>query len=111
MVLGAWDFHFASRKEFPCPRGSRLIISEDGTGHEEAIVNPVELEDIKKRGWNQCRILAKGNSFQFHINGKLSSAFVDGVDKGRLESGFIALQLHDKGMAVQFKDILLKRIR
>ena len=111
MVLGAWDFHFASRKEFPCPRGTRLIISEDGTGHQEAIVDHVELEDIKKRGWNQCSILAKGNSFQFLVNGKLSSEFVDGVDKGRLESGFIALQLHDKGMAVQFKDILLKRIR
>ena len=109
MVLGAWDFHFATRKEFPCPRGTRLVISEDGTGHQEAIDDHVALEDIKIRDWNQCRILAKGNSFQFFINGKLSSEFVDGLDDGRLEGGLIALQLHDKGMAVQFRDILLKR--
>lgn len=109
MVLGAWDFHFASRKEFPCPRGTRLVISEDGSVDHEVIDDHVVLDDIKTRNWNQCHILANGNRFQFLINGKLSSEFVDGIDEGRLESGFIALQLHDKGMVVQFKDILLKR--
>ncbi len=29
-ILGAWDFHFASRKEPPCRRGTRLIIDQHG---------------------------------------------------------------------------------
>ncbi len=108
-ILGAWDFHFATRKEFPYERGTRLVIDEHGAGRPERIENHVELGDIKKRDWNRCHILAKGNHFRFFINGMLSSEFIDGIGEGRLESGLIALQLHDKGTVVEFKDILLKR--
>ena len=31
--------------------------------------------------------------------------------EGRLDSGLIALQIHEKGTMVQFKDILLKQLR
>lgn len=109
-VLGAWDFHFATREEFPCERGTRLVIDEDGNGHHYPIKNHVTLDDIKKRSWNQCHIIAKGNHFQFFINGKLSSEFTDGLEEGRLESGFIGFQLHDKGMVVEFQDVLLKHL-
>ena len=108
-ILGAWDFHFATRQEFPCERGTSLVITENGTASWERLESPVALEDIRKRDWNHCQIVARRNHFQFMINGKLSSEFVDGVSEGGLESGFIALQLHDKGTIVQFKDILLKR--
>jgi hypothetical protein len=108
-ILGAWDFHFATRKEFPCERGTRLVIDEAGLGHHETIENHVTLNDIKKRDWNEAHIIAAGNRFQFFINGKPASEFTDGIREGRIESGFIALQLHDKGMVVEFKDIQLKR--
>ena len=108
-ILGAWDFHFAARWEFPCPRGTRLVIDNHGAGHPERIEKHVAVDDIKRRDWNRCHILAKGNRFRFFINGMLSSEFVDGIEEGSLDSGFIALQLHDKGTVVQFKDILLKR--
>ncbi len=108
-ILGAWDFHFAARKEFPCARGARLVIREDGTSHEETIEDHVGLDDIKKRDWNRSHILASGNHFQFFINGKLSSEFFDGIGAGRLESGFVALQLHNEGTVVQFKNLLLER--
>ena len=110
-ILGAWDFHFATRSEFPCERGTRLIISEDGTAHAEKLENHVRLVDIKRRDWNRCHILATSNRFQFSINGVLSSEFVDGIGEGRLDSGLIALQIHEKGTTVQFKDILLKQLR
>jgi hypothetical protein len=108
-VLGAWDFHFAKRKEFPCKRGSSLVIDGEGKGHHSAIKDAVTLDDIKKRDWNECRVVAKGNHLQLFINGKLSSEFTDGIKEGQLESGFIGLQLHDKGMIVDFKEILLKK--
>lgn len=109
-ILGAWDFHFATRKEFPCPRGTRLLIDESGAGHSEPIDNPLQLAEIRERDWNHCLVIAKGNRFQFFINGKLSSEFTDGIDQGRLDSGAIALQIHEKGTEIAFRDILLKRL-
>ncbi len=110
-VLGAWDFHFgkATRREPPCPRGTRLLIDEDGKLHSERIENGVTLGDIKERDWNEGHIIVQGDRFQFFINGKLASEFTDNIKQGRLESGSIGLQLHDEGMVVQFKDVFLKK--
>ena len=110
-VLGAWDFHFATQNEFPCERGTRLIINRNGTAHSENLENHVRLADIKRRDWNRCHIVARGNRFRFSINGIPSSEFVDGIREGRLDSGLIGLQIHERGTIVQFMDILLKQIR
>lgn len=110
-ILGAWDFHFATRLEYPCERGTRLIIDETGNARHQRIQDSVRLEDIRERDWNHCRIRAQGDRFQFFINRKLSSEFIDGIGEGRLESGSIALQLHDDSTIVQFKGVLLKHLR
>lgn len=109
-ILGAWDFHFATRKEHPCPRGTRLVIGEDGkSATSDKIANGLTLSDIRPRDWNDVRIVARGNHFQFFINGKLASEFTDNAKTGRLDHGGIGLQIHDKGMRVEFKEIQLKR--
>ena len=108
-ILGAWDFHFASRQEYPCPRGTRLVIHADGTARSTTIERAVQTGDIQVRDWNQCLIRARGNHFQFFINGRLSSEFTDGVSQGRLESGLLAFQLHDDRTIVEFREILLRR--
>lgn len=112
-VLGAWDFHFGrdTRKEHGCPRGTSLIIDADDKGHALPAFNPVTLSDLHKRGWNKGHIIAKGNHLKFLINGKLASEFTDNLSQDRrLNSGFIGLQLHDKGMVVQFKDVFLRKL-
>ena len=110
-VLGAWDFHFGKgmRKEFPCPRGTSLVIDENEKGHQRKIDKPIQVNEIKKDDWNTCRIVAKGNYFQFYINGKLASEFLDKLEGKQLRKGFLGLQLHDKGMIVEFKDLFLKK--
>lgn len=110
-ILGAWDFHFGKgmRKEFPCPRGTSLLIDENEKGHQRKIDNPIQVNEIKKGDWNTCRIVAKGNYFQFFINGKLASEFTDKLEGKQLRKGFIGLQLHDKGMVVEYKDLFLKK--
>ncbi len=110
-ILGAWDFHFAKRKEHPCERGTRLRIDENEEAHTEEIANAISLSDIRPRQWNQVRIVARGNHFQFFINGKLSSEFTDNAKQGQLDKGAIALQIHDKGMSVEFKDVRLRRLK
>jgi len=111
-VLGAWDFHFGrgGRKEFPCPRGTRLVIAEDGSGQHTDLKDAIRDEDIKKHDWNDCRIVANGREFELHLNGKLSSAFTDQMKEGHLERGHIGLQLHDPGMRVEFKDVTLIKL-
>ena len=108
-ILGAWDFHFARRKEYPCPRGTRLIIDEDGKPHSSSIRGALTVADIRPHQWNDVHIIARGNHFQFFINGKPASQFTDNAKRGRLDHGAIGLQIHDKGTKVEFKDIRLKR--
>ncbi|MEA3368134.1 MAG: DUF1080 domain-containing protein [Planctomycetota bacterium] len=108
-ILGAWDFHFAKRKEYPCRRGTRLVIDEEGKPHASTIRGALTAADVRPRQWNDVRIVARGNHFQFFINGKLASEFTDNAKRGRLDQGAIGLQIHDKGMRVEFKDLGLKR--
>jgi len=108
-ILGAWDFHFAKRREYPCKRGKRLIIDADGKTHYTKIDNALAKKDINKHQWNEIHIIARGNNFQFFINGKCASEFTDNF-KDSLKQGAIGLQIHDKGMKVKFKDIRLKRL-
>ena len=108
-ILGAWDFHFAKRREYPCPRGTRLIIDEDGKPHHSRISGALTAADVRKGQWNEIHIIARGRQCQFLINGKIASEFIDNVEGGHLKRGGIGLQIHDKGTKVEFKDIRLKR--
>ena len=109
-ILGAWDFHFAKRKEYPCNRGTRLVIDPDGKPRSSTIRGAITLAEIRRHEWNDVRIIARGNHFQFFINGKPASEFTDNAKHGRLDHGSIGLQIHDKGMTVEFKDIRLKQL-
>ena len=109
-ILGAWDFHFARRKEYPCKRGTRLVIDQHGKTHSSTIRGALTAADVRPHQWNDVRIIARGRRFQFFINGKLASEFTDNARQGRLDQGAIGLQIHDKGMRVEFKDIRLKRL-
>jgi hypothetical protein len=108
-ILGAWDFHFSERKEYPCERGARLVIDPDGQTHCSVIPDALEMKDVHKHQWNEIHIIARGNNFRFLINGKPASEFTDNF-KDALKEGAIGLQIHDKGMKVEFKDIQLKRL-
>ena len=88
----------------------RLLIEQDGQGRLEPLEGHIQVGDIAVRGWNSCRIVARGDHLQFFINGLLSSELIDRGDAGRLNRGLVALQIHDKGTVVQFRDILLRRL-
>jgi Domain of Unknown Function (DUF1080) len=64
------------------------------------------LAAIQPGGWNEYRIVAKGNHLQHFINGKLTVEVTDETAEGA-KSGILALQLHQGApMKVQFKDII-----
>ena len=111
-ILGAWDFHFGkdTRKEHPCLRGTSLNIDESGEGQSSQLEGAVTLDDIHKSDWNQAHVVASGNHLQFYVNGKLASEFTDNYRDGGLRSGMIGLQLHDKDMIVEFREVFLKTL-
>lgn len=62
---------------------------------------------INKDGWNEYRIVAKGNHIQQFINGKLTVDVTDETAEAA-KSGVIAFQLHaGPPMQVEFKEIFL----
>ena len=109
-VLGAWDFHFARRQELPCPRGTNLVIAKDGSWTSEKLDDAIMKKDIRKRDWNSVRIIARGKRLQFFINDKPAAEFTDHKPE-RLKKGIIGLQIHDKGMHVEFRRMKLKRFK
>lgn len=108
-VLGAWDFHFAKRDEYDCKRGTRLVINEDGSTKSEKIQDGLTTADINKHAWNHLHIVADHRKLSFSINGKVASEFTDNKPEW-LKEGIIALQIHDKGMIVEFKDLWIKQL-
>lgn len=111
-ILGAWDFHTPGRTEHACFRGDRLVIDENDKPTVTRIQGAVTKEDIRKGDWNRVHVIARGNNFQYFINGKPASEFTEHLSKEkRLHSGMIQLQLHDPGMIVHFKDIRLKILK
>lgn len=108
-VLGAWDFHTPGRKEHGVPRGQRLHIDV----HDRATYTPLPLDPPLVRkdrgGWNDVRIVAQGNRFDYYLNGTLSATFKEHLPAElRLKSGRIQLQVHDPDMLVQFRAIRIR---
>jgi hypothetical protein len=65
---------------------------------------------IKKGGWNEIHIIAKGNKMQHFINGVLMSETIDEDATSSKASGVIGLQVHVMPkMKVEYKNIYIKQ--
>jgi putative heme-binding domain-containing protein len=95
-------------------RGESVVWNADG---ERSIAGKLgdatEIQArIKKDGWNDLVIVARGSRLQHFINGALTVEVVDDARGKRLDSGILALQLHaGEPMTVQIKDVRLKPLR
>jgi hypothetical protein len=67
---------------------------------------------LKKDGWNEYVIIAKGPHLQHFVNGKLTVDVTDNCESKRVMTGLIGLQLHaGEPMTAQFKDLRLKALK
>lgn len=63
----------------------------------------------KKSDWNEYIIIAKGNHVVHYLNGVQTIDFTDNDEKGRCDSGVLALQIHQgPPMVVEFKEVRIK---
>ena len=91
-------------------RGQQVVIKD---GAKPEVKGEIGKSDeiqagIKPAGWNEYKIVAKGNHLQHYINGDQTIDVTDESAVGA-KTGVLALQLHaGQPMTVQFKDIVLK---
>lgn len=79
---------------------------------EDSLGNINSLTSAIKRGWNTCRIVAKGSHLQHYINEVLLCDVTDDDTANRKASGLIGLQLHAGHiMTIEFKNIQLKTLQ
>jgi len=96
-------------------RGTKTTIDEHGVRTSSQIDDPAALfRRFIPEGWNDCRLIARGNHLKYIINGHLMSEVIDRDTAHAHEFGTLGLQLHAVGLnapniQVQFKDILLKK--
>ncbi len=93
-----------------CLAGEKAVWNQDG---KKVIENLIDAKGFEKLfnldGWNDVRIIAKGNHIQHYMNGTLILDFTDKHPKFALAEGILALQLHaGKPMWVEFKDVKMR---
>ncbi|HXG46703.1 MAG TPA: DUF1080 domain-containing protein [Methylomirabilota bacterium] len=101
-------------------RGQKTVIKPDPADpkkHKVEVIGSVGKSDeiqaaIKHEEWNDYRIVARGNHLQHFINGVATIEVIDEHPEKAAASGVLALQIHTgPPMTVQFKDIVLKRLK
>ncbi|HMH33010.1 MAG TPA: DUF1080 domain-containing protein, partial [Puia sp.] len=67
------------------------------------------LKGLIKPGWNEIRIIAKGNRLRHYINGILMSEAVDEDMANSKSSGLLGMQVHVMPkMKVEYRNIYIK---
>jgi len=95
-------------------RGEKVEFDAEGKKHVTGSVGKSEEIEasLKKGGWNEYVIIAKGNHLQHFINGKQTVDVTDNCESKRAMSGVVALQVHaGPPMMAQFKDIRIKNLK
>jgi hypothetical protein len=93
---------------FLAKRGEEAVLE---SGKEPQIVAKIADPDslkslIRKDGWNEIRIVAKGNHLRHYINGVLMSDVTDNDGNARKMKGLIGLQVHaGHPMKVEYRNL------
>lgn len=95
-------------------RGEKVVWGADGKKKVVGKTDKTSAEiqaAIKKNGWNDYVIIAKGNHLQHFINGNQTVDVIDEDAKKQAFSGILAFQIHQGDpMKIQFKNIRIKSL-
>ncbi len=97
-------------------RGQKVVLTQSAEPNKPNIEVTGTLGDaaelqalINRDGWNDYRVVARGNHFQHIINGRLMADITDETAEAA-DKGVIALQVHSgPPMEIRFKDIVLRQ--
>lgn len=78
----------------------------------DTLGNSDSLKAAIKPGWNEFRLIIKGNHLQHYINGVLMCDVTDDDTANRMSSGLLGLQMHAGHiMKVEFKNCRIKEFK
>jgi hypothetical protein len=91
-------------------RGQKVVIAADGKKEIAALGDPKELlKHVKKDGWNDYRVVARGPDITLEINGVVMCQATDREEGKACQSGVIGLQVHPgPPMKIQFRNLRIK---
>jgi hypothetical protein len=93
-------------------QGERAMFDREGTKHTEKLNLEPGAGDFRLDEWHEYRLIAQSRKLTLLVNGKLIAEVTDNDDDSYEALGLLAMQLHTgPPMKVQFKDILLKRLK
>ena len=96
-----------------CGVGEKVAWGKDGKKQVTGSLGASRdiFKTYKSAGWNDCRIIARGNHVIHYLNGVQTIDFTDEDAAKQALSGILALQIHaGDPMVVEFKDIRLKKL-
>jgi hypothetical protein len=99
-----------------CERGRKVVIKDDnGKTKIETVGKLGDTKEIqaaiKKDGWNDYVVIAKGNHLQHFINGHQTADVIDEQESKAASTGILAFQVHaGPPMKIQFKNIRIKKL-
>jgi hypothetical protein len=94
-------------------RGEKTVIKAGGGRTRTSIGSAEALwASVRRDGWNEYHITARGSRLVLRINGRVTAEVVDEQERENDLSGVLALQLHaGPPMTVQFRGIRLRRLK
>lgn len=93
-------------------RGQRTAIGPDGAVNTVSLPEAGGPAPFRLEEWHEYRLVCCGAHISLYVNGQLMADVVDDDPAQRDRSGILGLQLHSGDpVTVQFKDLLLKRLR
>jgi hypothetical protein len=108
-AAGIWD-EYGTRRSL-AGRGERVKWDADGKRTVvEKIADPFGDKAPDLTQWTEYHIIARGDTVQLKVNGKLACEFIDQDKQRRREKGIFAVPVITKEMKVQYKDIRLKKL-
>ncbi|MEZ5301744.1 MAG: family 16 glycoside hydrolase [Verrucomicrobiales bacterium] len=91
-----------------CLRGQKVVLENR---QKPKVTGELPVEEVDLSKWNDFKIVAKGNTVEHYVNGKLAAVIVDNDEKERELSGILALQVHaGPAMKVEFKSVALRKL-
>ena len=102
---------YPDRSRYLCVVGDKVAIDESGKSSSVGKLadNAALAVTYRKGGWNDYVIIARGNVLKHFLNGYQTVEATDNDPRNRLQSGLLALQLHQgPPMKIEFRDIRLK---
>jgi len=90
--------------------GQMATVGKGGFSRIEALFGRGDVVGaVEKQGWNEVRIIARGNQLIHILNGRIMSIVIDDDPAERHDEGMIGLQIHmGPPMKVEYRNVRLK---